>query len=157
MAKKLVFPESKIRSFCKKHHIILMALFGSVLTSNFSAKSDVDILVQFKKNQGPNFLEFIDMEAELSEIIGRKVDLNRLIHAYFDIDNDRIWKTIKEYIPSFILNSALCMYIQKKKGFQRAKSFGGLKGSALDLAHPAACDHAYPDFVVVHKTYESFV
>ena len=76
MAKKIVFPENKIRSFCKKHNIILMALFGSVLTSNFSAKSDVDILVQFKKNQGPNFIEFIDMEEELSEIIGRKVDLN---------------------------------------------------------------------------------
>ena len=28
---------------------------------------------------------------------------NRLIHAYFDVDNDRIWKTIKEYIPSFIV------------------------------------------------------
>ncbi len=26
---------------------------------------------------------------------------NRLIHAYFDVDHDIIWKTIREYLPSF--------------------------------------------------------
>lgn len=26
---------------------------------------------------------------------------NRLIHAYFDVDHDVIWKTIREYLPSF--------------------------------------------------------
>lgn len=26
---------------------------------------------------------------------------NRLIHAYFDIDHDIIWKTLREYLPSF--------------------------------------------------------
>src|SRR3990167_4611327 len=31
---------------------------------------------------------------------------NRLIHAYFDVDHDIIWKTIKEYLP--ILQKQLC-------------------------------------------------
>lgn len=26
---------------------------------------------------------------------------NRLIHAYFDIDHDVVWKTVKNYLPSF--------------------------------------------------------
>lgn len=25
---------------------------------------------------------------------------NRLIHAYFDVDHDVIWKTIRDYLPS---------------------------------------------------------
>lgn len=27
---------------------------------------------------------------------------NRLIHAYFDVDHDIVWKTIREYLPSFL-------------------------------------------------------
>jgi len=74
---KFAFPISKkkIELFCKKHHIAFLALFGSILTSNFSASSDVDVLVKFKKHHTPNFFDLIDMESELSTIIGRKVDL----------------------------------------------------------------------------------
>jgi len=32
------------------------------------------------------------------ELIGMR---NRLIHAYFDVDHDIIWKTVREYLPSF--------------------------------------------------------
>ena len=32
------------------------------------------------------------------ELVGMR---NRLIHAYFDVDHDTIWKTIREYLPSF--------------------------------------------------------
>jgi uncharacterized protein with HEPN domain len=32
------------------------------------------------------------------ELVGMR---NRLIHAYFDVDHDIIWKTIREYLPSF--------------------------------------------------------
>lgn len=31
------------------------------------------------------------------EMIGMR---NRLIHAYFDVDSDVIWKTIQEYLPA---------------------------------------------------------
>lgn len=67
--------KDKIRSFCKKHHILTLALFGSILTSHFTSKSDVDILVNFDTDHIPNFFDLIDMESELSAIIGRKVDL----------------------------------------------------------------------------------
>lgn len=32
------------------------------------------------------------------ELVGLR---NRLIHAYFDVDHDIIWKTIRDYLPSF--------------------------------------------------------
>jgi predicted nucleotidyltransferase len=67
--------KEKIKSFCKKYHIAYLALFGSVLTSNFTNKSDVDILVRFEKKYIPHLLGMMKMESELSDIIGYPVDL----------------------------------------------------------------------------------
>lgn len=67
--------KDKIESFCQKHHITYFALFGSVLTSKFTQKSDIDILVRFEKKYIPHLFALTDMELELSELIGRIVDL----------------------------------------------------------------------------------
>ncbi len=67
--------KKKISIFCKRHHIAFLALFGSILTSHFSATSDVDILVKFDRKHIPSLFDLVDMEEELSSIIGRKVDL----------------------------------------------------------------------------------
>lgn len=64
-----------IEQFCKKYHISSLALFGSILSSHFQATSDVDFLVQFEKKHIPTIFELVDMESELSCIIGHKVDL----------------------------------------------------------------------------------
>ena len=50
-------------------------MFGSVLREDFQAGSDVDVLVEFEEEHVPG-LAFFAMERELSEILGRKVDLN---------------------------------------------------------------------------------
>ena len=65
----------KISIFCRKHHIAFLALFGSILTPRFSPSSDVDVLVKFEKKHTPSLFGIVDMEFELSSIIGRKVDL----------------------------------------------------------------------------------
>lgn len=67
--------KDQIDRFCKKHHIAYLALFGSVLTSHFTEKSDVDVLVKFEKKHTPHLLGLIGMESELSDIIGYTVDL----------------------------------------------------------------------------------
>lgn len=69
------FSEEKIKSFCQKHHIASLALFGSILTAHFSASSDVDILVCFETSYTPSLFDLVDMESELSSIMGRHVDL----------------------------------------------------------------------------------
>ncbi len=61
--------------FCRRHHIRSLALFGSVLRDDFRPDSDVDVLVEFEPGRTPG-LDFFGMEIELSEILGRKVDLN---------------------------------------------------------------------------------
>ena len=68
-------PKDKIAEFCRRHHIRKLALFGSVLRDDFGPGSDLDILVEFEPDHIPG-LEFFSMEAELSRILGRKVDLN---------------------------------------------------------------------------------
>ena len=68
-------PEDRIADFCRRHHIRRLALFGSILREDFSPASDVDVLVEFHPGQTPGW-EFFDLESELSQILGRKVDLN---------------------------------------------------------------------------------
>ncbi|MES2273406.1 MAG: nucleotidyltransferase domain-containing protein [Chlamydiota bacterium] len=67
--------KKKIGLFCKKHHIVFLALFGSILTSNFKDSSDVDFLVKFEENHTPSLFDLVDMESELGAIVGRPVDL----------------------------------------------------------------------------------
>ena len=65
----------KITDFCRRHHIRRLAFFGSVLREDFGPDSDVDVLVEFEPGRVPG-LAFFAMEQELSEILGRRVDLN---------------------------------------------------------------------------------
>lgn len=75
MKSKIDVPQAEIAEFCRKHHIRRLSLFGSVVRDDFSPESDVDVLVEFEPGRAPG-LDFFTMEAELSKILGRKVDLN---------------------------------------------------------------------------------
>lgn len=67
-------PHNRLAEFCHKHHIRKLSLFGSVLTKDFRPDSDIDVLVEFEPGRVPGFA-IIDMENELSRLVGRKVDL----------------------------------------------------------------------------------
>jgi uncharacterized protein len=76
MAKaRIDIPKDQIAEFCRRNHIRRLALFGSVLRDDFTPDSDVDVLVEFEPNARVG-VRFFTMEEELSEIFGRKVDLN---------------------------------------------------------------------------------
>jgi predicted nucleotidyltransferase len=81
---QITLNQSQIADFCRKHHIRRLALFGSVLRDDFRPDSDVDVLVEFEPGHTPG-LAFFSMEAELSNILGRKVDLNtpQFLSRYF--------------------------------------------------------------------------
>ena len=64
-----------IAAFCVRHHIRRLALFGSVLREDFRPDSDLDVLVEFEEGHTPG-LAFFGMQEELSELLGRQVDLN---------------------------------------------------------------------------------
>lgn len=71
---KVVIDRRRIEAFCVKWRITELRFFGSVLTDEFRPDSDVDVLVAFEDDARWG-LEFLDMEDELAEILGRKVGL----------------------------------------------------------------------------------
>jgi predicted nucleotidyltransferase len=68
-------PPEVIAAFCRRHHIQRLSLFGSILRSDFRPDSDVDVLVEFELGHTPG-LAFFAMQDELSELLGRNVDLH---------------------------------------------------------------------------------
>ncbi len=68
-------PEEALADFCRRNHIRRLALFGSILRADFGPESDIDVLVDFEPGTRVG-LRFFALERELSELIGRKVDLN---------------------------------------------------------------------------------
>jgi uncharacterized protein len=81
---RISFPKERIAEFCRRHHIKKLAIFGSALRSDFRDDSDIDVLVEFEPGHIPG-LAFFAMQDELSEILGRKVDLNtpNFLSRYF--------------------------------------------------------------------------
>lgn len=71
----VVLPKDRIAEFCSRHHIRKLALFGSALRDDFGPQSDIDVLIEFQAGFVPG-LTFFAMQRELSELLGRKVDLN---------------------------------------------------------------------------------
>lgn len=81
---KVQLPKRDIADFCRRHHVRKLAVFGSVLRDDVRPDSDVDVLVEFEPGRTPG-LEFFNMERELSELVGRRVDLNtpEFLSRYF--------------------------------------------------------------------------
>lgn len=75
MAPAISIPKDKIKAFCIRNRIRRLSLFGSVLRDDFGPESDVDILVEFEDESTPGFFGLMKMQDELTEILGRKVDL----------------------------------------------------------------------------------
>lgn len=58
-----------------KNEVEKVMLFGSYLHGDFREDSDVDILVEFSPNSHVGFFRLVEIQDELSQAAGRKVDL----------------------------------------------------------------------------------
>lgn len=67
--------QEKIRVFCQRWQVSELAFFGSVLRHDFEADSDVDVMVSFSPEAAPTLFDMVRMQRELSQILGRDVDL----------------------------------------------------------------------------------
>jgi len=101
MTKKIhiELPKERIKEFCKRHHIRKLSLFGSALRDDFSPESDLDILVEFDPAHIPGFIRLAGMEIELTEILGRKVDM-------------RTAQDLSRYFRDEVLNSSKVQYAE---------------------------------------------
>ena len=90
-----------IEQFCRKWQIASLALFGSVLREDFSPQSDVDVLVTYVPDAVITFEARLRMEDELSELLGRKVEILR---------RELIEQSINPYRRRHILENARTVY-----------------------------------------------
>lgn len=72
---RIGIPIDKIKAYCKKWKILEFSLFGSVLRDDFTTASDIDVLITFSPETQYSLFDLVDMQDELEEIFGRKVDL----------------------------------------------------------------------------------
>ena len=93
----IAISQPAIDDFCQRHHIRKLSLFGSVLTPRFGPESDVDFLVEFEPEASISYFDLVGMEMELSEAIGRKVDL-------------RTAEELSRYFRHQVVASALLQY-----------------------------------------------
>ena len=75
--RRIHIPAEPLAALCRKHGIRKLSLFGSVLRDDFRNDSDVDVLVEFEPGTRVG-LRYFTIEQELSDLLGRKVDLNTL-------------------------------------------------------------------------------
>jgi predicted nucleotidyltransferase len=75
MIQDLDFPIEEIKMLCQRYRVRELALFGSALRDDFSAGSDVDLLVEFEPEAQVGFMTLAKMQRELSAILHRQVDL----------------------------------------------------------------------------------
>lgn len=61
------------RELESQHKVKKIGIFGSVISGRQKKKSDIDILVEFRRT--PDFFEFMDLEEYLSNILQSKIDL----------------------------------------------------------------------------------
>lgn len=75
MSPQIPIDRDALATFCRRHHIARLALFGSVLRPDFRPDSDIDVLVEFQHGHVPG-LQFMSIEQELSQLLGgRRIDM----------------------------------------------------------------------------------
>lgn len=66
----------RIIDLCKKHKVHKLFVFGSILTNRFNGKSDIDLVVDFKKAEIEDYFNnYFDFKYSLEELLNREIDL----------------------------------------------------------------------------------
>jgi len=71
----IVISEQEVIHISMKYHVRRLEVFGSVLRSDFTSESDIDLLITFDENADLSLFDLMDLEMELSEIFKRPVDV----------------------------------------------------------------------------------
>ncbi|MCK6557390.1 nucleotidyltransferase family protein [Candidatus Binatia bacterium] len=75
MIRRFAISPDLLADLCQRHHIRKLSLFGSVLAGTDRPDSDVDLLVEFEPTATPTLFDMARIEAELSSLLGRQVDV----------------------------------------------------------------------------------
>ena len=67
------FDTPRLIDICRQNDVSMLGVFGSMARGEAKKTSDIDLLVRFSKRK--SLLAVVRLERELSEAMGRKVDL----------------------------------------------------------------------------------
>lgn len=73
--KRLAVDEAQLGELCRQWQIVSLEVFGSALRDDFGPASDIDLLVTFAPDAHHGLFSLEQIEEELTELFGRKVDL----------------------------------------------------------------------------------
>ena len=85
MTIQIDIPRGEIEDYCRRNRIRRLAFFGSVLRDDFTADSDIDVLVEFEPGARVGLITLAGMEIELGELLGRRAEMHtvRGLHPCF--------------------------------------------------------------------------
>ncbi len=72
---QLPLTREQLVAFCQRWRVSEFALFGSALREDFRPDSDIDVMVAFDPDAEVGVWDFVRMQEELEEMLGRQVDL----------------------------------------------------------------------------------
>jgi uncharacterized protein len=75
IAPDIVIPEAEVAAICRRYQVRELSLFGSAARGETRLDSDIDLLVDYFPEARPSLFDLIGMSSELSDLVGRKVDL----------------------------------------------------------------------------------
>lgn len=67
--------KTEIAELCRRYEVKELAVFGSAARADFSKKSDIDLLVDFRPEAKVGFIRYLQLQDELASLLKRKVDL----------------------------------------------------------------------------------
>jgi hypothetical protein len=67
------FDTQALIDICRRNDVAMLGVFGSMARGEATPHSDIDLLVQFSGRK--SLLALVRLERQLSEALGRKVDL----------------------------------------------------------------------------------
>lgn len=71
----LQYDQAKLEEVCRKNGVEFLGVFGSFIHGDTRPDSDVDMLVRFSPTGTKGLFGLVQMQYDLEEIIGRKIDL----------------------------------------------------------------------------------
>ena len=75
IAPGIELPEAAIAAICRDYEVKELSIFGSAARGDLRPDSDFDLLVDFLPGARPGLLGVSAMTRELSNLLGRRVDL----------------------------------------------------------------------------------
>jgi uncharacterized protein len=75
LTENITLPADALDAFCARWGVAELALFGSIVRTDFGPDSDVDLLVTFAPDTRHTLFDMVTMTEELEALFGRRVDL----------------------------------------------------------------------------------